>query len=215
MGYVGKLRVTLWTVSIILMLAGSLGVIIYNKSEGMVVTKKPILGQVWWNAIIGLHAIYLIGTGFEILSRAYLMMVGSTCSEQRRVFLCCFLYSMMSWWKLMIVIGVISFIILAGVTGIIIAFDTSIKMTVLIRLAASTGVSAIQILFTTLSFVSSRKLQRRQDEEEEALHGPKKEETSSQSKDAPPAIIKSNKEEDKSSQASGTTAGGDSNVVPA
>lgn len=80
------------------MLAGSLAMIIYNKPlqlQGL--GTKTIVGQVWFNAVLALHSIYLIGVGFELISRAYLMMVGSTCSEQRRGFLCCFVYSMVNF----------------------------------------------------------------------------------------------------------------------
>ncbi|EGC28371.1 hypothetical protein DICPUDRAFT_51887 [Dictyostelium purpureum] len=195
MGAIGKTKIILWLGTIVLMLAGSLGMIIYNKPlELQGLGTKSIAGKVWFNAVIALHAIYLIGVGFEIISRTYLMMVGSTCSEQRRGFLCCFVYSMSTWWKLMVILGVISFIILAGLTALIIALEGFAKIKI-IRLAITDAVSLVQILFSTISFVTSRKTQRVQDEEEEALHGAKKPEemksqsTTSSPSTAPPCMI--------------------------
>eukprot|EP01132_Coremiostelium_polycephalum_P009744 gene9744-11968_t len=195
MGATGKARVFLWTITIIFMLAGSLGMIIYNKPLGLQgLGNKTIAGTVWFNAVIALHSIYLIGTGFEIISRAYLMMVGSTCSEQRRNFLCCFIYTMCTWWKLMLIVGVISFIILGGLTALIILLEGFGKIQIM-RLAITDAVSLVLIFFTSLSFVTSRKTQRAQDEEEEALYGTKKDDkggnssTNSTPSSLPPAII--------------------------
>ncbi|GAM18954.1 hypothetical protein SAMD00019534_021290, partial [Acytostelium subglobosum LB1] len=207
-------RVTLWTISILVMLAGSLGVIIYNKPLGLTgLGTKSIAGTVYFNCCIALHCLYLIGTGFEVISRAYLVMVGSTCSEQRRVFLCCFLYSMSAWWKLMVIMGVITVIIMAGVSALVI-FMEGFKNINIIRVVIAPGVSVIQILFTSLSFVTSRTLQKKQDEEELALHGDvtkdekkgdhkpapkKKEEDSSSSKESGPAVIQSKGDSDSNS----------------
>ncbi|KAF2071251.1 hypothetical protein CYY_007433 [Polysphondylium violaceum] len=206
MGATGKAKVILWIATIIIMLAGSLGIIIYNKplqltglgvkpSTNPKEPPKDLSQRVWFNAVIALHSIYLIGVGFEIISRAYLMMVGSTCSEQRRGFLCCFVYSMSTWWKLMLILGVITFIIMAGLSALIIVMagfpNKNVNIT---RIAATCGVSLVQVFLSIFCFVTSRKTQKFQDEEEEALHGsmkPKEVSSSNQStpSSAPPAYI--------------------------
>ncbi|KAK5576313.1 hypothetical protein RB653_007454 [Dictyostelium firmibasis] len=195
MGAIGKTKVFLWLGTIILMLAGSLAMIIYNKPlqlDGL--GSKTIVGQVWFNAVLALHSIYLIGVGFELISRAYLMMVGSTCSEQRRGFLCCFVYSMSIWWKLMMILGVVSSIVLCGLTALVIVLEGFAKIKI-IRLAVTDAVTLVQLFFSVICFVTSRATQKIQDEEEEALHGAKKQElqptnsATSTPSSAPPCYI--------------------------
>ncbi|GAM21183.1 hypothetical protein SAMD00019534_043580 [Acytostelium subglobosum LB1] len=189
MGAVGKARVFLWTFTILIMVAGSLGSIIYNKPLGLKgFGNKTILGTVYWNAVIALNAIYLVGTGLEIISRAYLVMVGSTCSEQRRQFLCCFLYSMSNWWKLMVIMGAIILVIEGALTGVMIWLETFAKIDI-IRLAITDGITLLQLFFSIISLVVSKRLQKKQDEEEEQLYGQIKEDY--KQKDLPPATIKS------------------------
>ncbi|EGG14597.1 hypothetical protein DFA_10855 [Cavenderia fasciculata] len=214
MGALGRARVFLWLSTIVIILAGSLGAIIYNKPLGLkgLGAAETLPGQVWYNAVIAFHAVTLIGAGFEIISRAYLMMVGSTCSEQKRVFLCCFLYSMTKWWKLMMIIEVITTIVLGGLTGLVMVLGkgTAKNPIDLVRMAATDGISVVQVLFTALSFVQARKIQKLQDEEEERQMAKKPIHahvgSSSSASEPPCTILQKEKEQSKSVESSPSSA---------
>eukprot|EP01133_Synstelium_polycarpum_P019917 gene19917-23870_t len=121
----------------------------------------------------------------------------------------------MAWWKLMVILGVISFVILGGVSALIILLEGYNKIKIM-RLAITAGVVLVEIFFTVLSFISSRTIQKRQDEEEENLHGhgagkkPENVSTSATSKDTPPCKIEERDSSAKSSESSPNSA-----VVPA
>ncbi|KYQ93290.1 hypothetical protein DLAC_11643 [Tieghemostelium lacteum] len=205
MGAIGKAKVFLWIFTIVIMFGGSLAVFIINKPLGWAnLGKNELAGKVWYNAVIALHAVYIIGVGFELISRAYLVMVGSSCSEQRRGFLCCFVYSMSAWWKLMMILGIITVVITGGLTAIVIVLGgfNSVKDALFKRMAPTVGISLIQTILSIVSFTTSKKLQKIQDEEEEALHGTKKEDLAKSTPTPQPPVKEKEKEKEKESDPS-------------
>ncbi|EGG20219.1 hypothetical protein DFA_07340 [Cavenderia fasciculata] len=170
----GKARVALWLTTLFIVTLGSLGSIIYNKPLGLkgLGVADPIPGQVWYNGVIAVNAALFACIVFELLNRTWLMMVGATCVDQRRDSVFCFVYSMVKWWKLLMILSVIAAFILSLGTGLIFLIGKgNAKNPIDIpRLIATDAVAFIELFFSTFSYLQSRGLQKKQDEEEEALH---------------------------------------------